>query len=94
MLAAYLDVADGLQRTAADELIVYSETASCGELALKLAPIYVAETLDTAALTALAGEGVFSVWCEDETVLYTDPDALLSDFYEAGGVTYTGRYAG
>ena len=94
VLAAYLDTADGLQRTAADGLIVYSETVSCGEMALELAPIYVADSLDADALAALAGEGVYTLRCEDGQVLYTDPDARLSDFYETESFTYTGKFAG
>ena len=94
VLTAYLDPADGLAKCAVQGLTAYSDTLSCGELALRMAPVYVAESLDETALTALAEEGIFTLRCKDDAVLYTDPDAILSDFYDKDGVTYTSRYAG
>lgn len=94
VLTAYLDPADGLARCAAQSLTAYSDELSCGELALKMAPVYVAESLGETALSALAEEGIYTLRCEDMSVLYTDPDITLSDFYDKDGVTYTGKFAG
>ena len=94
ILTPYMDPADGLTRCAVHNLTGYSDTLSCGELALKLAPIYVADSLDEAALEALAGEGVYTAWCEDGKVLYTDPDIELVDLYETDELKYEAVFAG
>ena len=94
VLTAYLDPADALEKTAAHDLTGYSRDMGCGALALKLAGVYVAEKLDGDALAALAGEGVYTVHCEGRTVVYTDSDITLSDFYDQDGVTYSGRTVG
>lgn len=85
----YLDPEDGLCRSATHDLIGYSEELSCGEIALKLAPVYVAETLDTGTLDVLAREGLQSIWCRDRVIYATEPGAELTDLYEGGGVRYT-----
>ena len=94
ILTPYMDPADGLTRCAVHNLTGYSDSLSCGELALKLAPIYVADSLDEAALEELAGEGVYTAWCGDGKVLYTDPDIELVDLYETDELKYEAVYAG
>ena len=94
ILTPYMDPADGLAKCAVHDLTGYSDTLSCGELALKLATIFVADSLDEAALEELAGEGVYAAWCEDGKVLYTDPDIELADLYETDEMKYEAVYAG
>lgn len=54
----YIDPADGLCRAAVPELAAVSETRSCAALALALAPVFIADGLDEAALGALADAGL------------------------------------
>ncbi len=70
----YLDPADGLCKTALDDLMAYACDGSCAGTALALAPLYVADGLDAEGLSALAERGVFSVTCGDGEVRYNDPD--------------------
>ncbi len=76
--SAYVDPADGLCRTAWDDLAVCGPEESCAGLLLALSPLYVAERPDTGALTALAERGICSIRCEDGKVLCTDPDLTLT----------------
>lgn len=62
--SAFLDVADGLDRTAIPELAAYSYTLSCAETALLVAPIYIAGSFDLEALEALDGAGVSAYYYE------------------------------
>lgn len=94
ILTPYMDPADGVTKCAVHDLTGYSDTLSCGELALKLAPVFVADSLDEAALEELAGEWVYTAWCEDGKVLYTDPDIELADLYETDEMKYEAVYAG
>lgn len=82
---SYLSPEDGRCQSAVSGLLCYSDTAGCGEMALELAPIYVAETLDVPALEALAGRGIQSVRCEDGVIRGTDPGLSLSSLYEGDG---------
>lgn len=87
--SSYLDPADGLCRSAAHDLVCYSQTLSCAEIALQAAPIYVSDTLDVQALEALAGVGIQSIRCEGRNVLGTEPDLEIANLYEGGGVRYS-----
>lgn len=85
---SYLDPADGLCKSAAHDLICYSKTVSCAEIALQAAPIYVAETLDTQALEALADSAIQSIRCEDRVIRGTDSGLTIAKLYDEGGVRY------
>lgn len=61
----YIDPADGLDRCSVPELAVCSKDLSCAEVALRTAPLYIAETLDREALTALTEEGVVAWYYEN-----------------------------
>lgn len=87
MRTAYLDPADGLCRSALDDLTVCSREGGCAETALALAPLYVAEEMDTQALSALSAEGIFFVRCGDGEAVCNDPDVTF-DMAEG----YTSRY--
>ena len=85
----YLDPADGLCKSAVHDLICYSETAGCAEIALQAAPIYVADTLDIQALESLADGAVQSIRCEDRVILGTDAGLAITGLYDGNGVRYT-----
>lgn len=76
-VTALLDPQDGMSKSAADSLLAYSNTAGCGELLLRAGALFVAEELDGQGLADLAGEGIFSVWCDGESLRYNDPDLSL-----------------
>lgn len=66
----FLDTSDGLDRSSTPELCGYSFYEGCAALALKLAPIFIADTLNTEALVTLENEGI--------TVYYAKDGALCS----------------
>lgn len=66
----YLDAADGLDRCCAPELCAYSFDTGCAALALALAPVFIADTLDMGALETLEIAGI--------SVYYTSNGALCS----------------
>ena len=78
VLAACVDPADGLSRTAADDLVVFARDVGCAETLLKLAPLFVADTLDGDGLSALAEQGIYAVRPDGERVLYNDPDVSVA----------------
>lgn len=78
----YLSAGDGRCKSAAHDLIGYSDAMGCAELALQLAPIYVADTLDVTALEALAEVGIQSVRMDGHVIFGTDPGLVLRDLSE------------
>ena len=66
IVSAYLDPKDGLSKCSPDMLLSYSKTASCADIVLAIAPIFVADTVDREALLSL--EGIGSIWMEDTKV--------------------------
>ena len=83
----YLSTEDGRCKSAAHDLIVWSDSADCAGLALQIAPVYVADTLDIPALEALADSGIQSVRMENRVICGTDPKLTLTDLSEG----YTAR---
>lgn len=68
--SSYLDTADGLDRCCVPELCGSSFDTGCAGLALKLAPLFIADSLDAEALEMLEIAGI--------TVYYTSNGALCS----------------
>lgn len=83
-----LDLADGMSRSSTDNLVVYSHVQSCAELALQMAPVFIAEELDVAALNALEETGIHSIWFVDNALQHTDAHAELAFLPESGGADY------
>ena len=72
--SAFLDPADGLDRSCVPELAAYSVGGSCAELALKLAGVFIAETLDMDALETLEKDGVAVYYAKDGGLRSTAED--------------------
>lgn len=85
----YLDPRDGLCKSAVSGLSCYSQSQSCAELALKIAPIYIADQLQPDRLAALTGRDVYAVYCQDRVIYGTDPELTITNLYEGDGVEYT-----
>lgn len=82
VLSSHLDAADGMCRSAASDLLCCSWDMSCAQVLLRMLPAYIADELSAEALDALAEQGIWSVWCQDETVLYNSGLLALSGLYE------------
>lgn len=80
--------ADGLPRTAADNLVCYSDEKTCAEIALAALPIYAAEILDKNGLDGLITEKIYSIYCEDFSIVRNDDSLVLTDLYDKDGVSY------
>lgn len=83
----FIDLADGLCRTSTDNLVSYSESASCAQIALSIAPVFIGETVDTDAIAAMTGSGIYSIWFDGGKLHYNQADAKLA-LQELEGVSY------
>ncbi len=67
----FLDPADGLDRTCVPELAAYSYELSCAEIALLLAPEYIAGSFALDGLEKLENSGVLVYYVQDGTLCCT-----------------------
>ena len=85
----YADTADGLCKSAVNNMAAYADDISCAELILKVSPVYIADTMDTEAVKNLAENGIQTIFGENSVLYYTDPGLELTDLYDKDGVHYT-----
>lgn len=91
-VTSYVDLSDGMDKSATSQLVAYSEESSCARILLEVCPIYVTDTLDTAALKALAQKQIYTIWGEDFTLLHTQKDIRIPKILDDGTVRYTTRW--
>ncbi len=72
-----VDPATGLQKSAVNTMISYSRTAGCADILLSIAPLYIADTLDTRQVNALTEQGIYTVYTHAQAVCTNDPYASL-----------------
>lgn len=94
IITPHIDSADGLYKSAVNNMVSYSDELGCADIALLTMPVYIADTLDTDRLTALCENGIDTVWCRDAAIFYTDGDAVFDDICKTDEVSYTTVYAG
>lgn len=87
--SVYLDSEDGIPKNAVGSLISYSRGKSCGEVLLEIMDIYIADSFDGSKLTCLADEGIFSVYCEDDVIVYNDEELTFGGLYKGDDKEYT-----
>lgn len=73
----YLNPQNGLSESSVDGITAFGRSAGCGEIALKLAPIFTAKDFDAQALEILANEGIHSIRCFDNGVVCTDSEVSV-----------------
>lgn len=88
---AYIDTADGYSKSSVNNLISYAKEGSCAEILLQVIPVFIADDFDIDQLALLAQKGIYSVYCEDRTILYNDVDLHL-DLSNKDKVQYAAKY--
>ena len=90
--SVYLDTHTGMPVSSTDNLFTYSESKSCGELLLEMAPIIFSAEFDENQLWMLEQKGIHAVWAEGYTLKHTQSDASVDLLTESGGEAYTLQY--
>ena len=81
MIHLFTDPADGLYKTATENLICYSYDADCVDVLLKMLPGFVGDSFRVP-------QGVFSVWCEKKTICYNDERICVGNLLQDENVSY------
>lgn len=92
IIPPYIDISDGLYKTATTALTAYSSGRGCAEIVMKLLSVYVDTELDTEALSEYSEIGVYSIWFDGRTVCYNDKNVNLSDVYKDENTVYKTEY--
>lgn len=74
IVTSMIDPADGQSKAAMDNLVSYSANLGCGQLALSVMPVYVADAFSEDGLNALTEQGIYSVWFSGEQIMYNQQD--------------------
>lgn len=85
----FVDIADGQCKTALENLVSYSDKAGCAEIAIKLAPSFIAYNFSSAEVNNLAGEEIYSIWFEDHILWYNQAELKLTPRSDAYILTHT-----
>ena len=67
LVSAYIDTADGRDRTFTDTICFTSDKKGCGEIISNVIPLYISEEENTSALQKLAGEDIFYIFYDNGT---------------------------
>lgn len=86
--SVYVDSADGMTKSATDNLVAYSEAASCAEILLDVAPIYLTDVLDEAALEMLSEEQIHTIWFEGPVLKSTQESLKITETEDARTMGY------
>ena len=75
------DPADGMYRTAEENLVSYSYELGCADVLLRMLPGFVGDDFQLP-------QGVFSVWCEQDLVCYNDEAIRILDTLQSEDKSY------
>lgn len=87
----YVDIKDGMPKCALPALTAYSSEKGCGQVALAIADIYIAEYFDSNRLSELSAEDIYSVYCLNNAVWYNDKSLNFGGIYKGEGIEYSLR---
>lgn len=84
----YVDVNDGYYKSSQSELLSYSSTESCAQIALTLREIFIADSFDENKIMQAKEKGIYSIWFADHVVYYNNSKLEIKDMYNYEGITY------
>jgi hypothetical protein len=82
----YVDINDGLCKSALDDLLVYSYGLGCLDIRLKTSAFYITDGDFTAE--KILNMGIYPVFTLDKTIYSFDNDAEISQLFSKDGVKY------
>ena len=90
--SAYIDIKDGLCKSATENLVCYADNLSCAEILVQMIPIFIADHLDQEQLTQLKEAGIYSVYCEDREIIYNDPNLNIVSKEKKDSIIYHDKF--
>lgn len=84
IVTVFIDPADGVSKSATDNLVSYAVEAGCGQILLRMIPAFLADEFSEETISAMASDGIWSVWGEGNVLCYNDPALNLTLSEDAG----------
>ena len=78
IVTAMIDLADGQSKAALPNLVSYSGDLGCGQLALAMMPIFVADDFDETGLQDLVAQNIYSIWFRGHQLQANQPDLTVT----------------
>lgn len=91
-VTSYVDITDGMDKSATSQLIAYSGQQGCARMLMEILPVFVNDSLDTAALADLTQNEIYTIWSEDFTLFHTQKDLRVQTLLDDGKVKYTTQW--
>ena len=82
-----VDLADGQCKAALPNLVSYSQRTGCAEIALAIAPTFIAESFTADGLNDLTDAGIYSIWFEGQALCHNQPDLVFPSKNDAYTIT-------
>ncbi len=93
IVTSCIDPADGMSKSAADNIVSYAYHTGCAEILMELAPVYLQDSFSADRLNGLVDAGIYSIWFEDTALSYND-QSLKLQLQNAEVSSYFTAYAG
>ena len=81
-----IDPADGEEKSAVSSMICYAQNESCSQILLAMAPVFIADAMDTAKVNDKMNQGIYTVYA-DGSAVYTNDPLLDISIYETFAYT-------
>lgn len=94
IVSALINPLDGTNKNSVANLVSYSRETGCAEVLMEMLCVYMADTFEESAVMNMAQKGIYTIWCEGNTVCYNDADLQLETVRNEDGVIYTKQYMG
>lgn len=92
IVTAMIDPADGVSKSATDNIVSYSGSAGCGEILMQVLPAYLADSFSPELLNRLTEREICSIWFEGAVLCHNDREISLQ--WLESDTEYSARYAG
>ncbi|MBE6592501.1 MAG: hypothetical protein E7642_00725 [Ruminococcaceae bacterium] len=80
---------DGYYVSALNDILAYSSSKNCAQIALELSEIFIQEDLDLDRIMQNSNEDIYTIWFEDSVIYYNDKNLQISEIYDNNGIKYT-----
>ncbi|MCD7806238.1 MAG: hypothetical protein LUH19_02735 [Lachnospiraceae bacterium] len=88
---SYLSPDTGRCTSALPGLLCYSADVSSAEIMLEMMPVYISSEFGEESLEFLwemAGQGIYSIYCQNQVIYYSEEGLSLEDVYDGESVSY------
>ena len=80
---------DGYYVSALNDILAYSTSKNCAQIALELSEIFIQEELDLNRIMQNSNEDIYTIWFSDSVIYYNDKNLQINEIYDNNGIKYT-----